>query len=66
MTISKAQWDLDVRVRDRNLKNGLIKAEDVATMLAALPDVGDAGLSVDVAQPAVGADVEPEPEADPA
>jgi len=65
MTTSKVQWDLDVRVRERNLKQGLIKAEDVGKMLDGLRDVSDWALSAEVPQPAVGTDEEDaEPEQD--
>jgi len=56
MTITKTLWDMDVRVRERNLKAGVISQDDVARMLEALPDVADLALPLDVAQPAVGSE----------
>lgn len=58
MTISKAEWDLDVRVRERNLKNGTVKQEDVDKVLAALPDRVEWTLLTEVTQPAVGSEEE--------
>lgn len=65
MTTSKVQWDMDVRVRERNLKQGVIKPEAVNEMLASLPDVADLGQAMELVQPAVGAgEVEEQPASD--
>ncbi len=62
MTTTKAQWDMDVRVRERNLHNGTIKQEDVDKMLAALPDAADMGQALELEQPAVGSEAQAEAE----
>lgn len=46
-------WDLDVRVRDRNLKNGTLVEKDVEKMLQALPDLDAQADVVVTPQPAV-------------
>jgi hypothetical protein len=47
-------WDLDVRVRDRNLKNGTLADKDVEKMLQQLPDLEPQTDSVSTPQPALG------------
>lgn len=47
-------WDLDIRVRERNLKNGLLAAKDVEKMLAALPDSAGEVEALGLEQPAIG------------
>jgi hypothetical protein len=34
-------WDLDIRVRDRNLKSGMLSAKDIEKVTSALVDVAD-------------------------
>jgi hypothetical protein len=53
-------WTLDVRVRERNLKSGLISEKDVEKHLAALPDVADQAEPFASHQPALA---QPEPAA---
>lgn len=48
--------DLDIRVRDRNLKSGTLSEKDLAHFLAALPDLADASEPVTLAQPALAGD----------
>jgi hypothetical protein len=47
-------WDWDVRVRERNLKKGVLDDKDVDKHLSQLPDVADQAESVGAAQPALG------------
>jgi hypothetical protein len=47
-------WDWDVRVRERNLKNGTLNDKDIEKHLGQLGDVGDNCESVSLAQPALG------------
>jgi hypothetical protein len=51
--LSRTQWDFDIRVRQRNLKRGLLKAEEVQARLDALPDVSDLGEVMVLDQPAL-------------
>lgn len=46
-------WQMDVRVRERNLKAGLITEKDVEKHLAALPDLADQAESFGTPQPAL-------------
>ena len=46
-------WDLDIRVRERNLKNGRLQEKDVEKLLSSLPDLGDQTSSFATAQPAL-------------
>jgi hypothetical protein len=50
----KSPWDLDVRVRERNLRKGVLDEKDVEKYLKELPDVAANADNVSVAQPAVG------------
>jgi hypothetical protein len=50
----KSPWDLDVRVRERNLRKGVLDEKDVEKYLKELPDVSANADNVSVAQPAVG------------
>lgn len=52
----------DVRVRDRMLKAGRLAADDLANLLAALPDVEANGAPIELDQPALA----PRPSSDPA
>jgi hypothetical protein len=47
-------WDLDIRVRERNLKNGTLTDKDIEKLHAALPDLADQGEPVSLPQPALG------------
>jgi len=51
MSDSKQIWDLDVRVRDRNLKSGRITKEAVDAHLAALPDLSQFADVLSLGQP---------------
>jgi hypothetical protein len=46
-------WALDVRVRERNLKNGSITEKDVEKHLSALPDLADSAEAFAAHQPAL-------------
>ena len=50
----KTPWDLDVRVRERNLRKGVLDEKDVEKYLKELPDSAANADSVTVPQPAVG------------
>lgn len=47
-------WDWDVRVRERNLKRGLLDAEIVEKQMAKLVDNAEQSEAVTLAQPALG------------
>lgn len=47
-------WDWDVRVRERNLRRGVIDEKDLDKHLSQLTDVGDQAESVPFMQPALG------------
>ena len=47
-------WEWDVRVRERNLRKGIIDDKDVEKHLAQLPDVADQAETVVMPQPALG------------
>jgi hypothetical protein len=47
-------WDWDVRVRERNLKKGVIGEKELEKHLSSLPDVAEQAESVNLAQPALG------------
>lgn len=47
-------WDWDVRVRERNLKKGLLGDKDVEKHLSQLPDVAEQAEPLDLPQPALG------------
>jgi hypothetical protein len=47
-------WEWDVRVRERNLKNGTLEEKDVEKHLGQLQDVGDMAEPVGLPQPALG------------
>lgn len=46
-------WDLDIRVRERNLKNGRLQEKDVDKFLSSLPDLADQASPFGTAQPAI-------------
>jgi hypothetical protein len=54
MTTQKTPWDLDVRVRDRNLRKGVLDDKDVEKYLKELPDSAANAENVTTPQPAVG------------
>jgi hypothetical protein len=54
MTTQKTPWDLDVRVRDRNLRKGVLDEKDVEKHLKELPDSAANAENVTIPQPAVG------------
>ncbi len=47
-------WDWDVRVRERNLKNGTLTDRDVEKHGGQLPDMADQSEPVSIPQPALG------------
>ena len=47
-------WDWDVRVRERNLKKGLLDAEIVEKQMSKLADTAEQSEAVTLAQPALG------------
>jgi hypothetical protein len=47
-------WEWDVRVRERNLRKGVLDEKDVEKHLGQLPDVADQAEAIGVAQPALG------------
>lgn len=47
-------WDWDVRVRERNLRRGVVDDKDLEKHLSQLVDVADQAESVTVPQPALG------------
>jgi hypothetical protein len=47
-------WDWDVRVRERNLKNGTFEEKDLEKHLTQLQDVGDLAEPVALPQPSLG------------
>jgi hypothetical protein len=54
MTTQKTPWDLDVRVRERNLRKGVLDDKDVEKYLRELPDSAANAENVTIPQPAVG------------
>jgi len=57
MTNQKTPWDLDVRVRERNLRKGVLDEKDLEKHFKDLPDVGANAETVQIPQPAVGEEV---------
>ena len=47
-------WDWDIRVRERNIKNGTLNEKDLEKHAAQLPDAADQADTVAIAQPALG------------
>jgi hypothetical protein len=47
-------WDWDVRVRNRNLKKGLLDDESIEKHLTKLADVAEQAENVALPQPALG------------
>lgn len=58
MSNQKTPWDLDVRVRERNLKKGILDQREVDKHLKELPDVIGAADVVTIEQPALDGDDE--------
>jgi len=46
-------WDLDIRVRERNLKNGRLQEKDLDKFLSSLPDLGEQTSPFGTLQPAL-------------
>jgi hypothetical protein len=61
MTTQKTPWDLDVRVRERNLRKGVLDEKDVEKHLKELPDSAANAENVTTPQPAVGGGNAPAP-----
>jgi len=53
MTNPKTPWDLDVRVRERNLKKGVLEDKEIQTYLKELPDLSAHAEIVTLPQPAI-------------
>jgi hypothetical protein len=47
-------WTTDTRVRDRNIKKGLLEPKELEKFLKDLPDAADKCEIVTIAQPAIG------------
>ncbi len=47
-------WDWDIRVRERNLKNGTLTEKDLDKHIAQLTDLADHAEPVSLSQPAIG------------
>jgi hypothetical protein len=47
-------WEWDVRVRERNVRKGILDDKDIEKHIAQLPDVADQAESITVPQPALG------------
>jgi hypothetical protein len=50
---SQNPWSLDVRVRERNLKSGVLTEKDLDKHLGSLPDVADQAEPFAIGQPAL-------------
>jgi hypothetical protein len=46
-------WDWDIRVRERNLRNGILTDKDIEKQRGTLPDLADQAEPVTLAQPAL-------------
>jgi hypothetical protein len=46
-------WITDTRVRERNLKKGMVEPKELDRYLKELPDVGDKCETVTIPQPAI-------------
>jgi len=51
MSSQKTSWDLDIRIRERNLQKGILSAKDVERHLKDLPDVAANADAVSLTQP---------------
>jgi hypothetical protein len=47
-------WDWDIRVRERNIKNGTLTEKDLEKHAGQLPDAADQADTVAIPQPALG------------
>jgi hypothetical protein len=47
-------WEYDVRVRERNIRKGVLDDKDVEKFLSQLPDVADQAEAISLGQPALG------------
>jgi hypothetical protein len=47
-------WEWDVRVRERNVRKGVLDEKDIEKFLSQLPDVSDQAESSALNQPALG------------
>lgn len=47
-------WDWDIRVRERNLKNGTLNEKDLEKYASTLPDLESQTEPVSLSQPAIG------------
>jgi hypothetical protein len=47
-------WEWDVRVRERNMRKGVLEEKDVEKHLSGLGDVGDQAEPIAIPQPALG------------
>jgi len=47
-------WEWDVRVRERNLRKGMLEDKDVEKHLSQLGDVADQAENLAIPQPALG------------
>jgi hypothetical protein len=47
-------WDWDIRVRERNLRKGILDEKEVEKHVSQLPDVADQAESIGIAPPALG------------
>jgi hypothetical protein len=47
-------WDWDVRVRERNVRKGILDDKDIEKHLSALPDKAEEAEPINVASPALG------------
>lgn len=47
-------WEWDVRVRERNLRKGILDEKDVEKHLSQLPDMADQAENLGLPQPALG------------
>lgn len=58
-------WDWDIRVRERNLKQGILTDKDVEKQRGGLPDMVEHSEAVSIAQPAVGTGVDADDDDEP-
>ena len=56
MTTTKTinDWDLDICVRERNMKSGVLTDKDIERVKSTLPDLAEQCDPVSLAQPALG------------
>ena len=47
-------WEWDVRVRERNVRKGILEDKDIEKHLSQLGDVGDQAEPIAIPQPALG------------